>query len=165
MIVYDLECRSGPHRFEGWFKSSEDFARQQERGLVSCPHCGSAEVGKAIQAPRLSRKGNQLAESPARPQQPSKPVEAPTATVASAPLPAEAVEVIRKLAQMQAEALKSSRYVGKNFAEDARAMHYGEREAEAIHGQTSASEAQELLEEGIALMPLPFPVTPPEQAN
>ncbi|AIT78879.1 DUF1178 family protein [Novosphingobium pentaromativorans] len=164
MIVYDLECRSGPHRFEGWFKSSEDFARQQERGLVSCPHCGSVDVGKAIQAPRLSRKGNQIAEAPARPQ-PAKPAEAPGAPVASAPIPAEAVEVIRKLAQMQAEALKSSRYVGKNFAEDARAMHYGEREAEAIHGQTSASEAQELLEEGISLMPLPFPVTPPEQAN
>ncbi|CDO38547.1 DUF1178 family protein [Novosphingobium sp. KN65.2] len=165
MIVYDLECRTGQHRFEGWFKSSEDFARQQERGLVSCPHCGSAEVGKAIQAPRLSRKGNQMVEAPSRPQQPSRPAEVPTAPVASAPIPAEAVEVIRKLAQMQVEALKSSRYVGKNFAEDARAMHYGEREAEAIHGQTSASEAQELLEEGIAVMPLPFPVTPPEQAN
>jgi hypothetical protein len=37
MIVFDLECRAGGHRFEGWFASSEDFASQQARGLVVCP--------------------------------------------------------------------------------------------------------------------------------
>ncbi|HKT86264.1 MAG TPA: DUF1178 family protein [Novosphingobium sp.] len=163
MIVYDLECRSGLHRFEGWFKSSDDFAHQQERGLVICPQCGSAEVGKAIQAPRLTRKGNQFSAPERR--QPDSSAEAPSAPVANAPLPAEAVEMIRKLAQMQAEALKSSRYVGENFAEDARAMHYGDRDTETIHGEATIAEAQELAEEGIAVMPLPFPVTPPEQAN
>ena len=66
MIVYDLECRSEGHRFEGWFKSSEDFARQQERGLVACPFCGSGDVAKAPQAARLARKGNQKPE-PSRP--------------------------------------------------------------------------------------------------
>lgn len=59
MIVYDLEC-AGAHKFEGWFSSSTDFARQQERGLVTCPHCGSDQVGKALMAPRVARKGNQL---------------------------------------------------------------------------------------------------------
>ena len=47
MIVFDLECSGGAHRFEGWFKSSEDFAHQQQRGLVACPHCGSADIAKA----------------------------------------------------------------------------------------------------------------------
>lgn len=163
MIVYDLECRSGQHRFEGWFKSSDDFLRQQERGLVACPHCGSADVGKAIQAPRLGRKGNQLPAA-ARPRQDHVP-EATGAPVANVPLPPEAVEMIQKLARIQADALKSSRYVGKNFAEDARAMHYGERDVETIHGQATLSEAQELADEGIAVMPLPFPVAPPEQTN
>lgn len=163
MIVYDLECRPAQHRFEGWFKSSEDFLRQQESGFVACPHCGSADVGKAVQAPRVGRKGNQLARPVAR--EPENRPEAPAAPVANVPLPREAVEMMHKLARMQAEALKSSRYVGKNFAEDARAMHYGEREVETIHGQATLTEAQELAEEGIAVMPLPFPVTPPEQAN
>lgn len=161
MIVYDLQCRPGDHRFEGWFKSSDDFARQQERGFVSCPHCGSIEVGKSVQAPRLTRKGNQMPEAPSR-----KVAEGSTpASVASAPLPPQAVEMMKALATMQAEALKASRYVGDSFAKDARAMHYGERDAEVIHGRASVAEAKELLEEGIGVMPLPFPVIPPEQAN
>lgn len=163
MIVYDLECLSGQHRFEGWFKSSDDFVHQRERGLVTCPHCGSADVGKAIQAPRIGRKGNQMPE-PIRRRQ-DGPAEVPSAPVASVPLPPEAVEMIGKLASLQAEALKSSRYVGRKFADDARAMHYGERDAEAIHGQATVAEAQELAEEGISVMPLPFPVLPPDQAN
>jgi hypothetical protein len=161
-IVFDLECRSAQHRFEGWFKSSDDYARQQKRGLVACPHCGSADVGKAVQAPRLARKGNQRAEVPAR-ATPSLPAPAPA--VPAAALPPQAIEVLQKLAVMQAEALKSSRFVGDSFAEDARAMHYGEREVETIHGRASVEQAKELIEEGIALTPLPFPVTPPEQAN
>jgi hypothetical protein len=44
-------------------------------------------------------------------------------------------------------------------------MHYGEKEAESIHGQATLSEAKELLEEGIAVAPLPFPVAPPDKAN
>lgn len=164
MIVYDLECRSAQHRFEGWFKSSSDFTSQQERGLVTCPHCGSSDVGKAIQAPRVGRKGNQVPES-VRMGRKTEGAPAVPAPMANAPLPPEAIQVMRKLASLQAEALKSSRYVGSDFAEDARAMHYGERDAEPIHGQATLAEAQELAEEGIAVMPLPFPVVPPEQAN
>lgn len=176
MIVYDLECRAWQHRFEGWFKSSDDFTRQQERGLLSCPQCSSPEVDKAVQAPRLARKGNQLPEATARPARalpataPASPPAAPAVPIASAPtagapMPPQAVEMMQALVRMQAEALKSSRFVGASFAEDARAMHYGERDAEVIHGQATIVEAKELLEEGIGLMPLPFPVVPPEQAN
>lgn len=165
MIVFDLECRSGGHTFEGWFGSSEDYECQQDRGLVTCPHCGSVDVGKAVMAPRVARKGNQLPE-PARGGEPRAKAPTPAAApVSSAPLPPAAVELMHKLATMQAEALKSSRFVGANFAEDARAMHYGEREPEIIHGQATVSEAKELIEEGIAIAPLPFPVVPPEQAN
>ena len=62
MIVFDLHCDEG-HVFEGWFGSSEDFASQKERGLVSCPECGSMVVGKAPMAPAVPRKGNQIASS------------------------------------------------------------------------------------------------------
>ncbi|WP_159975727.1 MULTISPECIES: DUF1178 family protein [unclassified Novosphingobium] len=169
MIVYDLECRTGQHRFEGWFKSSDAFLRQQERGLVSCPQCGSGDVGKAVQAPRLARKGNQLAEAAPAPRRQSPVPAAPTpptpAPMANAPLPPQAVQMMQALAKMQAEALKSSRNAGESFVKEARAMHYGERDTETIHGQATLGEAKELLEEGIAVMPLPFAVIPPEQAN
>ncbi|KQM13028.1 DUF1178 family protein [Novosphingobium sp. Leaf2] len=169
MIVYDLQCQDALHRFEGWFKSSDDFVRQQERGLVTCPHCGAADVAKAVQAPRLARKGNQLG-APQRSTRdkatgaaPGDPM--PSTPVANAPLPPQAVEMIKVLATLQAKVLQSSRYVGERFVDDARAMHYGEREAEAIHGQATIAEAQELLEEGIAVAPLPLPIVPPDQAN
>lgn len=176
MIVFDLDCLSGGHRFEGWFKSSDDFARQHAGGLVDCPTCGSTDVVKAAQAARLARKGNQLpALQPAR-AKPGRPADdrpvarpsdgvSPARPVASVPLPPQLVEAVQKLAHAQAEALKSSRWVGERFAENARAMHYGEREAEVIHGQATLAQAEELAEEGIAVMPLPFPVAPPEQAN
>lgn len=166
MIVYDLECRTGAHRFEGWFKSSDDYARQQERALLACPHCGSTAVDKAIQAPRLARKGNQMPQAaPTGRGRASVAAKSDTAAVAGAPLPPQAAELMQALATIQAEALKSSRYVGESFIKDARAMHYGEQEAETIHGQATVAEAKELLEEGIGLMPLPFPVVPLEQAN
>jgi hypothetical protein len=66
---------------------------------------------------------------------------------------------------MQAEALKSSKYVGENFAEQSRAMHYGERDPETIHGKATPKEAKALVEEGVPIAPLPFPVTPPEDLN
>lgn len=173
MIVYDLECRDGQHRFEGWFKSSDDYARQHERGFVTCPHCGSGEVAKAVQAPRLARKGNQLPDAPPAKAKAKMPVQQPEGRAVPAapmpppapPSPAQVAELMQTLATMQAEALKSSRYVGDSFVNDARAMHYGDREAETIHGRATVAQAQELLDEGIGLMPLPFPVVPPDQAN
>lgn len=170
MIVFDLECRLGGHRFEGWFGSSQDYAEQQERGLVACPECGSANVIKAPMAPNLGRKGNQLAPAPSNPAPPvaapSVPAPASAARpMAKGPMPPEAVKLMQAMALMQAEALKKSRWVGGSFADDARAMHYGEREVEPIHGEATLREAEELWEEGIEVAPLPFPVAPPGEAN
>jgi len=154
MIVYDLSCEHG-HRFEGWFGSSEDFAEQQAEGFVSCPQCGSMEVAKAPMAPAVPRKGNQIAPAMAEPRQ----------ALANGPMPAEVAKALHQLAQAQARALKDSKWVGDAFAEQTRAMHYGEREVETIHGQATADEARELFEEGIPVSPLPFPVAPPEELN
>ena len=151
MIVFDLICQPAGHRFEGWFASSDAFADQQQRGLVGCPHCGSIKVAKAPMAPAVPRKGNQL-------------VTAEAAPVAAA-LPPEALAVMEGLAKLQAKVLEQSRWVGDDFAEQSRAIHYGERQAEPIHGKATLEEAKELLEEGVAVLPLPFPVVPPDQAN
>ena len=164
MIVFDLECRTGGHRFEGWFGSSDDFAGQQARGLVTCPHCGAGDVVKAPMAPAVPRKGNQIVS--AAPVGPPLPASAePQVQALRGTLPPEAAKMMQALATMQAEALKDSRWVGGSFAEQSRAMHYGEREAETIHGQATLAEAKELLDEGITVAPLPFPVAPPGETN
>ncbi len=166
MIVFDLECRTGGHRFEGWFGSSGDYADQLERGLVTCPSCGSAEVGKAVMAPNVGRKGNQAVA--ARPSAPSVSDAVPdTAAVTNSvpQLPPEAMAMLHAIAEKQAEALKKSRWVGKGFAETARAIYYGEIEPELVHGQASPEEAQELIEEGVGIAPVLFPIVPPGEAN
>lgn len=155
MIVYDLLC-SGGHRFEGWFGSSDDFAAQEARGLVSCPHCGSADVAKAPMAPAVPKKGNQIAQA-------AKPDAGQN--FAGGAMPPQVAAAMEKLAALQAQALKDSTWVGEDFARQSRAMHYGERESETIHGQATLREAKELLEEGVTIAPLPFPVAPPDELN
>jgi hypothetical protein len=164
MIVFDLQCTPAGHRFEGWFGSSHDYESQRSRGLVSCPSCGSPDVAKAVMAPNVGRKGNQMpAKGQIAPAAPIAP--APSQPVANAPLPPEAVAMLKAVAAMQAEAIKSSTWVGEKFADDARAMHYGEKDPGAIHGRATIDEARELMEEGIPVAPLLIPVVPPEEAN
>jgi hypothetical protein len=162
MIVFDLECAAGAHRFEGWFKSSEDFVRQQDRGLVACPRCGSSQVAKAPMAPRLSRKGNQSGSVAVK--APERPGEGQHA-IAAPKLPPEAVAAMHVLAAMQAEAIKSSRWVGDKFAAVSRAMHYGDADQATIHGQATREEAQDLRDEGIMVAPLLIPIAPPDEVN
>jgi hypothetical protein len=155
MIVYDL-CCDGGHRFEGWFGSSGDFSSQVEHGLLSCPRCGSSAVAKAPMAPAVPKKGNQQGVVPAT---------AAKRPMARGPMPPEVAQALAKLAEAQTRALKDSKWVGDAFAEQSRAMHYGERNAETIHGQATPEQAQALADEGIPVAPLPFPVAPPEDLN
>jgi hypothetical protein len=72
---------------------------------------------------------------------------------------------LAKIAAMQAEALKESRWVGDRFAETARAMHTGEIAPEQVHGQATLAEARLLAEDGVPVAPLPLPVVPPSEVN
>jgi hypothetical protein len=143
MIVFDLRCRAGGHVFEGWFGSSEEFEAQKARGLVSCPLCGSGEVDKAPMAPRVGAKGNQAEGLP----------------------PAQMKALLGAMADAQKQMLEKSEHVGPRFADEARAIHLGEAEARAIHGQATPKQADELRDEGIPVAPLPFPVILPEDEN
>ncbi len=70
-----------------------------------------------------------------------------------------------RLAAIQAEMLKESRWVGDQFAETARAMHSGEIEPEQVHGNATLEQARSLVDDGVPIAPLPLPVTPPSQVN
>ena len=72
---------------------------------------------------------------------------------------------LAKLAAMQAELLKDSRWVGDEFTEQARAMHAGEIDREVVHGNATLDQAKSLVDDGIPVAPLPLPVTPPSQVN
>jgi hypothetical protein len=149
MIVFDLRC-SRAHVFEAWFGSSGAFEDQRARGLLSCPLCGDDDIGKAVMAPNIPAKGNRQS--------------APVAQ-SEAPSPEVMKAAIRTLAEAQAKALEKSEWVGRAFADRARAMHAGETDHAPIHGEATAGEARALADEGVAIAPLPFPVVPPEAIN
>ena len=159
MIVFDLTCATGDHRFEAWFASSDSFADQQARGLIACPVCGDNQVRKAVMAPRVGAKSNQQ-RSPAA--LPAAPAAAPAD---SEPSPELVRRVIAEIAAKQAEMLPQSRWVGRDFADAARAMHEGRAPESLIHGQASPDEAQALRDDGIAAMPLLVPIAPPDAIN
>ena len=158
MIVFDLKCGAQGHVFEAWFGSSADYESQLARGLLSCPLCGDGDVGKALMAPAVSPKGN------SRPSAlPAAPVESGTMAVTEDD--GRMRDIIRTLAEAQAKVLEKSTWVGRGFAEQARAMHYGEQDRSSIHGEVAPQEARALIAEGVEVAPLPFPVVPPEAKN
>lgn len=53
MISYTLIC-SKDHSFDAWFRGSDDFEMQSDKGLVTCPVCGDAAVSKTLMAPNVS---------------------------------------------------------------------------------------------------------------
>jgi hypothetical protein len=149
MIIFDLRCTPSGHVFEAWFGSSDDYAHQQVRGLVSCPICGAAEVEKAPMAPAVPKKGGDVASS---------------SNLMSSD-PATMKEMLGALAVMQRKLVAGSDWVGDRFASEARAIHLGEADARSIHGRATREDAQSLAEDGIPVAPLPFPVAPPGEEN
>lgn len=156
MKVFNLKCEHG-HPFEGWFRSHVAFEEQQSLGLLSCPFCDSRVIEKTLSAPRLNLSGGQQpAQAPADDltQSPISPsVPQPQAQVAAHPQAAALAAALGVVRQMLAQ----SEDVGERFAEEARAMHAQEIPSRAIHGSTSLETAQELAEEGIPVVALPFP--------
>ncbi|MGH6617201.1 DUF1178 family protein [Sphingomonas sp.] len=146
MIVFDLKCGSD-HVFEAWFGSSAAFEDQRGRGLVSCPYCGATDVIKAVMAPSIPAKSNSR----------SMPSNLPTPEAMKAAFEA--------LAAAQSKALETSEWVGRAFADRARAMHVGDEASGPIHGQSTAEEVRDLVEEGVPIAPLLVPIVPPEAIN
>lgn len=170
MIVFDLKCAGSGHIFEGWFASGEEFERQKAEGLLLCPICGDTHVEKAVMAPAVSPKSNQRegAAPPPAGQDEGGMVAVPTGrtmTMHSGMDMEKAAKLMQALAQAQSEALADSEWVGRRFADEARAMHYGEEDQRAIHGEVNPQEARDLLEEGVEVAPLLFPVIPPKAQN
>lgn len=127
---YQLRC-ADDHEFEGWFRSSADYDAQAKKGLLECPVCGSDEVSKAIMAP----------------------------AVATAEAKQDRAVRMHKMRQFFTQVRKhvetNADYVGDKFADEARAIHYGDAEERQIYGEATMADARDLMDEGIPVLPLP----------
>lgn len=133
MLVANLTC-TGSHRFEGWFRSDTELNRQLDAHAVSCPLCHSTDIRRLPSAPALLSGRKAPAKA--------------SATDGNAAPTAEAMRRFR-------DYVRGAEDVGERFAEEARRIHYGESPQRHIRGASSLAQTRELLEEGIAVLPLP----------
>jgi hypothetical protein len=140
MIVFDLVC-SNQHAFEGWFASSEEFSRQLDTGLLTCPVCRDHGVSKRPSAVHINRHASTGAESA------KDGVKGSAAAQLTAPDMQQVLDYL----------LKHTEDVGSRFAEEARKIHQGEALRRGIRGQAERKELEALEDEGIEVMPFPFP--------
>ena len=111
MIAYSLRCHRG-HEFEGWFRDSAAFDEQSGSGHVTCPACNSVSVEKAIMAPAVAAPRRHARKPDAKQMR-------------------QFATGLRKYVQENAD------YVGPNFAEEARKIHYGETPDRHIYGEAT----------------------------
>ena len=178
MIVYNLAC-DREHPFEGWFASPAAFENQRDRGLVECPACGSNQIERKLHAPRINMGALQSAVGIARDAQASAESAASVAPAMGAKADTVTSSADRAvtgaaqdgidtgklrdaIAAFAQNVRESTENVGEKFAEEARAMHYGEKPHKGIRGRADRETAQELREEGISFESLPFPVDFPK---
>ena len=157
MIKYQLICEKG-HEFEGWFQNSDAFSEQCSDGLMSCPICETANVRRALMAPNLASAKNRKTEMDT--ERPAEVAASPPVSVSGAGMPTNAMakmhDLIVEMRALQTRIKKECRDVGDNFAEEARKIHYGEAEPEGIYGEASDAEREQMQEEGIEIMQMPW---------
>lgn len=157
MIRYTLKCRND-HNFESWFKSASAFETLHNAGQLSCPECGETQITKSLMAPQVStaRKTN-TSDAPDERTEPAVP-----ATRGSQQTEPQAVDAHKaahtdvSLSKIRDHIEKNSDYVGTDFTKQARAMNDGEAPARSIYGEAKLEDAKALIDEGVAILPLPF---------
>ncbi len=135
MIKYNLKCHND-HEFESWFSNSEEFEKLNKKKLLECIFCSSKNITKSIMAPMVS----------------------------SSKIKNEQFEIEDKNLKDKKDKLKQLRkfiesnfdYVGKDFSKKVKEIYYDKKNNKAIYGTTTAEEREELAEEGIDLLSIPW---------
>ena len=135
MIKYNLKCHND-HEFESWFSNSEEFDKLNKKKLLECIYCSSKKIIKSIMSPRISnsKKNN------------------------------EQIEIINQdfkneknqLLKLRKYIEKNFDYVGKDLSKKVREIYYDKKNNKAIYGTASQKEREELAEEGIDLISIPW---------
>ena len=147
MILYQLVCEN-EHEFEAWFRNSDAYDEQRKARKVSCPECNSKAISKAIMAPNLATKGAIKTR---------KGRQDKVADIQKA-----RGQFMKAAKQVREHVEKNFDYVGDQFSDEARRIHYGEGDDRNIYGEATPEEARDLVEEGIDIAAIP---EDPEDAN
>ena len=134
MIKYNLLCKN-KHEFESWFANSQEYERLKKKNLLECIYCNSKEVGKSIMAPRILNSRNQLKIKHNN---------------------LDFKKFKKDLKNLKKFIEKNFEFVEKNFAKKVREVYYDKTSKKNIYGSTTEDEKEELKEEGIELVSIPW---------
>ncbi len=134
MIKYILKCKN-KHEFESWFSDSEEFDKLDKKNLLECIYCSSKKISKSIMAPMVSVE--------------KKDVNLPK-------IDKIMIDEKKKLTELRNYIEKNFEYVGKDFSKKVREIYYDKKNNKSIYGTTTDQERQDLEEEGIDLISVPW---------
>ena len=135
MIKYNLKCSNG-HEFISWFSDSLEFDKLNKKKLLECIYCSSKKINKSIMAPMIS--GGKLKED------------------SSNLLNKKLSDKKKELLQIRNYIEKNFEFVGDKFSQKVREVYYDKKSKKAIYGSASKKEREELAEEGIDLLSIPW---------
>ena len=152
MIKYKLKCKSSycvnEKEFDGWFQNIEVYEKQKNQGLINCPICGSDKVVKSLTAPSL--KINKAKEDFKNLNNKNSDIE--DVIVAND----NSNNISTLLRTIKKEIQKNSTFVGDKFVSQVRSMKEGKIREKPIHGHGTDKEIQELQDEGIDVVNIPW---------
>ena len=135
MIKYNLKCHNN-HEFESWFSDSNEFDKLNKKKLLDCIYCSSKRITKSIMAPMVSViKKN---------------------TNSSTKLNKNLASEKENLLKLRRFIEKNFEYVGKDFSKKVREVYYDKKSKKTIYGSTTKKEREDLIEEGIDLISVPW---------
>ncbi len=135
MIKYNLKC-SNNHEFESWFSNSSEFDKLNKKKMLECIYCSSQKISKSIMSPMVSGLGEMKND----------------------------FKEMNKLFKSEKDQLiklrkyveKNFEYVGNDFSKKVREIYYDKSSKKTIYGTTTSKEREELAEEGIDLISIPW---------
>jgi len=156
MKVYNLACQLD-HRFEGWFASEGDYLAQQDKGILACPVCDSAQITRMPSAPHIGKSSStELSVPKLEADNVSSGSDGGVVALAKSDHSQLEAQVQAAFLKGMRELMVRSEDVGDSFADEARKMHYKESPERSIRGQASLDEAEALREEGIDVLSMPM---------
>ena len=155
MIKYKLKCKSTycseQNEFDGWFQNIEAFEKQMSLGLINCPICGSHNIIKLLTTPNLRKAKSQA------PRNTKIDNDARVLNTEKSVLGNENLKNITTILRtIKKEIQKNSTFVGDKFVSEARSMKEGQTKERPIHGHGTKEEIQELRDEGIDVINIPW---------
>ena len=135
MIKYNLKCEND-HEFESWFSDSHEYDKLDKKELLECIYCSSNKIQKSIMSPMISGKK----------------------------INSDSFNIFdRKLLDDRDKLLKLRKYVENNFefvgnklSKKVREVYYDKKNNKSIYGTTTSKEREELAEECIDLLSIPW---------